>query len=126
MLAAVARKTGVSGYVGEGQNLWPSVHRLDAARAYCLALERGARGEAYHAIADEGVPFRAIAEAIGRQLGVPAKSLTADEAEKHFGGLAMWVAGNGPASSEWTKATLGWQPREAGLVADIERPDYSA
>lgn len=71
------------------------------------------------------MPFRAIAEAIERQLGIPAKSLAADEAEGHFGGLAMWVAGNGPASSEWTQATLGGQPREPGLIADIERPDYS-
>ena len=126
MLAAVARKTGVSAYVGDGQNLWPSVHRLDAARVYSLALERGAQGDAYHAIAEEGVQFKRIAEAIGRQLGIPAKSLTSEEAEGHFGGLAMWVAGNGPASSEWTRKTLGWKPREVGLVSDIERPDYSA
>jgi nucleoside-diphosphate-sugar epimerase len=126
MLAAVARDKGVSAYVGDGENLWPSVHRLDAARVYTLALERGAQGEAYHAIAEEGVPFRQIAEAIGRQLGVPATSLTSEAAEDHFGALAMWVAGNGPASGEWTRATLGWEPRELGLVADIERPDYSA
>ena len=126
MLAAVARKKGVSAYVGDGQNLWPSVHRLDAARVFSLALERGAQGEAYHAIAEEGVQFRLIAEAIGRQLGVPAKSLNSEEAEEHFGGLAMWVAGNGPASSEWTRKTLGWEPREVGIISDIERPDYSA
>lgn len=126
MLAAVAREKGVSAYVGDGHNLWPSVHRLDAARVFSLALERGAQGEAYHAIAEEGVPFREIAEAIGRQLGLPATSLTPEAAEDHFGALAMWVAGNGPASSEWTRATLGWEPSELGLVADIERPDYSA
>ena len=126
MLAAVARAKGVSAYVGDGANLWPSVHRLDAARVYRLALERGAGGEAYHAVAEEGVPFREIAEAIGRQLGLPAKSLTTEQAEGHFGGLATWVAGNGPASSEWTRRTLGWEPREPGLVADIERPGYSA
>ena len=126
MLAAVAREKGVSGYVGDGQNLWPSVHRLDSARVYRLALERGAGGEAYHAIAEEGVPFRAIAEAIGRQLGVPARSLAPEEAEAHFGWLAMWVAGNGPASSKRTRALLGWEPKERGIVADIERPDYSA
>lgn len=125
MLAAVARKKGVSAYVGDGQNLWPAVHRYDSARVYCLALERGAQGEAYHAIAEEGVPFRMIAEAIGRQLGVPAKSLTPEEAEAHFGGLAMWVAGNGPASSARTREVLGWEPREVGIIADIGQPGYS-
>lgn len=125
MLAAVARATGFSGYVGGGGNLWPTVHRHDAARVYRLALERAAQGEAYHAIAEDGVPFRMIAEAIGRQLGVPARSLTPAEAETHFGGLATWVAGNGPASSQRTRAALGWEPREVGLIQDIERPDYS-
>jgi len=125
MLAAVAREKGVSAYVGDGQNLWPSVHRLDAARVYRLALERGARGEAYHAVAEEGVPYREIAEAIGRQLGIPAKPLTLEEAEAHFGRLAMWVGNNGPASSAWTAKTLGWKPEQVGIVADVERPDYS-
>ena len=125
MLAAVAREKGVSAYVGDGQNLWPAVHRRDSARVYCLALERGAQGEAYHAMAEEGVPFRIIAEAIGRQLDVPAKSLTFEEAEAHFGGLAMWVAGNGPASSARTRQVLGWEPKEVGIIADIERPGYS-
>lgn len=125
MLAAVAREKGVSAYVGDGQSLWPAVHRHDCAHVYCLALERGAKGEAYHAIAEEGVPFRMIAEAIGRQVGVPAKSLTPEEAEAHFGGLAMWVAGNGPASSARTRDVLGWEPKEVGIIADIRRPGYS-
>lgn len=125
MLAAVARATGVSAYVGEGLNLWPAVHRDDAARVYRLALERAAQGEAHHAIAEPGVSFRAIAEAIGRQLGLPARSLTPEEAAAHFGGLAMWAAGNGPASSERTRVALGWEPQGAGLIADIERPGYS-
>ncbi len=125
MLAAVARDKGVSAYVGDGANLWPAVHRHDAARVYRLALERGACGEAYHAVGEEGVPYREIAEAIGRQLGLPAKSLTQEEAEAHFGPLAMWIANNGPASNEWTKKTLGWTPEQVGIVADIERPDYS-
>ena len=126
MLAAIARAKGVSAWVGEGDNLWPAVHRLDCARLYCLALERGVGGEAYHAIAEQGVPFRRIAEAIGRQLGLPSRSIAPDEAATHFGGIAMFVAGNGPASSERTKGALGWEPREADIVADIERPDYSA
>ena len=125
MLAAVAREKGASAYVGDGANLWPAVHRLDAARVYRLALERGARGEAYHAVAEEGVPFRVIAEAIGRQLDLPAMSLKQKEAEAHFGPLAAWVTNNGPASNEWTKRTLGWTPDQIGIVADIERPDYS-
>ena len=125
MLAAIARAKGVSAYVGDGGNLWPSVHRLDAARVYRLALERGAGGEAYHAIAEEGVPYRSIAEAIGRQLGLPATSLASGQAEAHFGGLAMFVGGNGPASGAWTRKALGWEPEEVGIIADIERPDYS-
>ena len=124
MLTAVAKEKGFSAWVGDGKNLWPSVHRLDAARVYRLALERGASNEAYHAIGEEGVPYRSIAEAIGRQLGIPAKSLTSGEAEQHFGPLAMWVAGNGPASSARTRELLGWAPQEVGLIADIERPDY--
>jgi len=125
MLAAVAREKGKSAYVGDGQNLWPAVHRLDAARVFRLALERGGRNEAFHAVA-EGVPFRLIAEAIGRQVGVPARSLTPEEAETHFGGLAVWVAGSGPASSEMTRAALGWEPREIGIISDIDRPEYYA
>lgn len=124
MLAAVARQKGVSAYVNDGQNLWPSVHRLDAARVFRLVLERGTKGEAYHAVADEGVPYREIAEAIGRQVGVPTRSIEAEEAEIHFGGLAIWVAGNGPASSERTRAILEWEPLERSLLADIDRPDY--
>jgi nucleoside-diphosphate-sugar epimerase len=124
MLAAVAREKGVSAYVGDGENLWPSVHRLDAARMFRLALERGTRGQAYHAVAEEGVPFRRIAEAIGRQVGVPAVSLTPAEAEVHFGPLSMWVAGNGPASSARTRICFDWEPRERGLLADIDRPEY--
>ena len=125
MLAALAREKGVSAYIGDGQNLWPAVHRFDAARLYCMALERGARGEAYHAVAEEGVTFRAIAEAIGRQLGLPAKALTQEEGERHFGPLAVWIGNNGPASNLWTRQTLGWEPIHLGIVDEIEQPDYS-
>ncbi len=126
MLAGLARERGVSAFVGDGENLWPSVHRLDAARLFRLALEHGARGEAFHAVAEEGVAFRRLAEAIARQLGVPARSLTPAAAEAHFGALAPWVAGNGPAFSASTRATLGWEPRERGLLADVNRPEYHA
>jgi len=125
MLAAVAKEKGVSAYIGDGQNLWPSVHRRDAARVYRLALERRGRGEAFHAVAEEGVAFRQIAEAIGRQLDVPSRAITPEEAMVHFGPLAMWVQNNGPASNEWTRNVLAWDPVEAGIVADIESPDYS-
>ena len=124
MLAKVARDKGVSAYVGDGGNLWPSVHRLDAARLYRLALEHGGRGGPFHAVADEGVPFRRIAEAVGGQLGVPAKSVSREEADEHFGPLAAWVAGNGPASSARTREILGWEPREPGLLRDIDQLAY--
>ena len=124
MLAGIAREKGVSAYVGEGQNLWPSVHRLDAARVFRLALEHGAQGGPFHAVADEGVPFRQIAEAIGGQLDVPVKSISPEEAAGHFGPIAMFVAGNGPASSARTRTRLGWEPKEPGLIRDISQPEY--
>ena len=123
--AAIAREKGISAYVGDGQSPWPAVHRRDAARVFRFALERGTGGEAYHAVA-EGVPFRLVAEAIGRQVGVPARSLTPEEAEAHFGGLAVWVTGSGAVSTEKTRKALGWEPQEIGLVADIDRPEYHA
>ena len=126
MLAGIARQKGVSVYIGDGQNLWPSVHRLDAARLYRLALEHSAQGGPFHAVGDEGVPFRQIAEAIGEQLSVPARSMTSVEAAEHFGPLAVWVAGNGPASSTRTRERLGWKPEQPGLIQDISRPEYFA
>lgn len=124
MLAEVARAKGFSAWVGDGDNLWPAVHRLDCARVYRLAIERSAAGEAYHAIAEEGVPFRSIAEAVGRQLGLPSRSITPEEADTHFGGIAMFAAGNGPAASQWTRDVLGWTPTELGIIADVERSNY--
>ncbi len=124
MMAGIAREKGVSAYVGDGQNLWPSVHRLDAARVYRLALEQGAQGGPFHAVGDEGVPYRQIAEAIGEQLGLPTTSLSPAEAAGHFGPLAMFIAGNGPASSARTRARLGWVPSEPGLIRDINQPAY--
>ncbi len=123
-LMMLARNKGVSGYVGDGQNLWPSVHKLDAARVYHRALERGARGGPFHAVAEEGVPFKQIAEAIGRRLNLPVKSIAPDQAADHFGAMAMPVSGNGPASNARTRERLGWAPRELDLIADIEQ-NYS-
>ena len=124
MVAKVARDKGVSAYVGDGGNLWPSVHRLDAARLYRLAMEHGAQGGPFHAVADEGVPYRHIAEAVGGQLGVPVRSVSGQEADDHFGPLAAWVAGNGPASSARTRERLGWEPCEPGLLQDIDQSAY--
>lgn len=123
MLIRLAREKGVSAYVGDGQNLWPSVHRLDAARVFCLALEQGAQGGPFHAVAEEGIPFRAIAEAIGRLLHLPIVSKSPEEANAHFGPIALFAAGNGPAASEQTRTRLGWQPTQPDLITDLA--DYN-
>lgn len=123
--AALAREKGVSAYIGDGDSPWPACHRRDVARVFRLALDHGAGGEAYHAVA-EGVPFRLMAEAIGRQIGVPTKSLSPEQAGEHFGHLAIWVTGSGKVSASLTRKRLGWQPREIGLIADIDRPEYFA
>ena len=120
MLIDIARRTGVSAYIEDGENRWSGVHRLDAARAFRLALERGVGGERYHAIAEEGVPFREIAAAIGEGLGLPVESRPAE----HFGWFAMFAGMDAATSSAWTRETLGWAPREAGLLADIASAGY--
>lgn len=123
-LIALAREKGVSAYPGEGLNRWPAVHRLDAARLYRLALERNAIGERYHAVAEEGVPFRQIAEVIGRRLGLPVIGKTSEEVVGHFGWFAMFAAMDVPASGKRTRDRLKWQPTQAGLIADLDRPSY--
>jgi nucleoside-diphosphate-sugar epimerase len=117
---AVAREKGVSVYIGEGANRWPAVHRLDAASLYRLALEKGVNGARYHAVAEEGVTMRDIAEAIGRRLQVPVVSKSSEEAAQHFGWLGPFAAMDCPASSERTRELLGWQPKGPGLIADID------
>ena len=124
MLIDVARSKRLSAYVGDGSNRWPAVHRLDAAVLFRLALEKGRPGGRYHAVGDEGVPYRAIAEVIGRRLGVPARSLSPDDAKEHFGGFVGFVAMDEPGSSARTQAELGWRPTQPGLLADIDRPEY--
>lgn len=124
LLIRLAREKGVSAHVGDGRNRWPAVHRLDAARLYRLALENGTAGARYHGVAEEGVPLRDIAQVIGRRLGVPAAAMAPDEAAGHFGWFAHFAAMDIPAASEWTRQALGWQPTQAGLIADLDRPRY--
>ena len=119
-----AREKGVSAYVGDGLNRWPAVHRLDAAHLYRLALEKGSAGARYHAVAEEGVPFRDIAGVIGRRLNVPVVSKAPEEAAKHFGWFAQFAAIDAPASSKWTQKQLGWRPQQPGLLPDIDGPSY--
>jgi nucleoside-diphosphate-sugar epimerase len=120
----VAHDKGVSAYVGDGSNRWSAAHRSDVARLYRLALEKGSTGRAYHAVADEAVPVRALAELFARILNVETKSLTPDEAGKHFGFMAMFAGLDMPASSAMTQEWLGWKPKEIGLLEDIGQLGY--
>jgi nucleoside-diphosphate-sugar epimerase len=120
----VARKAGVSAYIGDGANVWPAVHRVDAARLFRLALEQAPAGTLLNAVADEGVPFREIAEVIGRHLRVPAKSIAPQDARDQFGTLAGFAAIDLPASSAVTRQRFGWRPAEPGLIADLDQGYY--
>jgi nucleoside-diphosphate-sugar epimerase len=123
-LISVAREKGVSAYIEDGLNRWPAVHRLDAAHLYRLVLEKRSAGERYHGVADEGVPTREIAEAIGRHLNVPVVSKSREEAPDHFGWIALFFGMDGPASSAQTRERLKWQPVQPGLIADLNAGHY--
>ena len=125
-LIAVAREKGVSAYVGDGGNRWPAAPVGDVARLYRLALEGGAAGEKFHAVAEEGVPLREIAGVVGRGLKMPVVSLSPEEAPAHFGWLGGFAGMDGPASSAWTQERLGWHPTGPGLIADLEQMQYEA
>jgi len=123
-LAGIARDKGVSGYIGDGSNRWPAVHRLDAAHLFRLALENAPAGSTLHAVADEGVPIRAIAEVIGRHLDLPVAAVSPEDAAEHFGWLAGYLAADSPASSTLTRELLGWHPTHPGLIEDLDKGHY--
>jgi nucleoside-diphosphate-sugar epimerase len=125
-LIGIARKRGHSGYIADGLNRWPAVHRRDAARLFRLALEKGVAGARYHAVAEEGIPFRSIAEVIGRKLNIPAGSISAKVAAKQFSYFGGFAATDNPSSSTRTRAQLSWEPTGPELLADLNGPGYYA
>jgi nucleoside-diphosphate-sugar epimerase len=123
-LVGIARDKGVSGYIGDGSNRWPAVHRLDAAHLVRLALDKAPAGSTLHAVADEGVPIGAIAEVIGRHLDLPVVAISAEDAAAHFMWMAGFLALDSPASSTLTRELLGWQPANPGLIEDLDQGHY--
>jgi len=124
LLIDLARNQGVSAFVGEGLNRWPAVHRLDAARLFKLAFEKGVAGARYHGVDEEGVPLREIAEVIGHRLNVPIVSKTPEEANHHFGWFSPFAMMDILSSSQKTRDQLGWQPIQAGLIQDLGQSLY--
>jgi nucleoside-diphosphate-sugar epimerase len=118
-LTDIAREKGLSAYIGDGSNRWPAVHRLDAARLFRLALEEAPAGSRLHAVGEEGIPFREIAEAIGRRLDLPISAISQEEAAGHFGDIAFSVSLDNPTSSALTRERLRWQPAHRGLIEDL-------
>ncbi len=123
-LIAIAREKRVAAFVGDGSNRWPAVHTLDAATLFRLALEAAPAGSRLHGVDDEGVPYRAVADAIGRNLGLPREAISPEEAAAHFGFLAAFVSADNPTSSRSTRELLGWQPTHAGLIPDLDEGHY--
>jgi nucleoside-diphosphate-sugar epimerase len=125
IMVNVAKEKGFSAYIGDGQNRWNAVHRLDAARLFRLALENAEPGARYHASAEEAITVKTIAEALGRQLGLPVRSIGPETAAEHFGWFAQMAAIDCPSSSAWTRQTLNWQPMHADLLTDIKNGVYT-
>ncbi|MFC8533814.1 SDR family oxidoreductase [Streptomyces sp. NPDC057249] len=123
-LVATARAKGVSGYVGDGSQRWPAVHRADAAHLFRLALEQAPAGSVLHAAGEEGVALRSVAGTVARHLGVPTASVAPEDAAGHFGWLAGMVALDSPASSTSTRDRFGWKPAGPGLIADLDQGHY--
>jgi nucleoside-diphosphate-sugar epimerase len=119
-LVTVARDRGVAAYVGDGSNRWPAVHRVDAARLFCLAVDGAPAGTALHGVAEEGVALRDVAEVIGRMLDVPVVTVAPEGAIEHFGWLGIMLGADLPASSSITRELLGWEPTNIGLLEDLE------
>lgn len=125
ILVNIAREKGFSAYIGEGQNRWNAVHRLDAAHLYRLALENGEPGARYHAVAEEAIPGKAIAEAIGQVMNIPVRSIAPEAAGEHFGWFALMAAIDCPTSSTWTRENLNWHPTHSTLLTDIANGVYT-
>jgi nucleoside-diphosphate-sugar epimerase len=123
-LVGIARDKGVSGYLGDGSNRWPAVHRFDAAHLFRLAVEQAPAGSVLHAVADEGVPIRAVAEVIGRHLDLPVAAISSEDAAGHFTWLSGFIGIDSPASSALTRELLGWQPAQPGLLDDLDKGHY--
>jgi len=123
-LVSIARHKAVSGYIGDGSNRWPAVHRFDAAHLFRLALEEAPAGSTLHGVADEGVAIRDIAEVIGRHLGLPVVAISPEDAAEHFAWLAGFLGADSPASSALTRELLGWQPTHPGLIDDLDQGHY--
>ncbi|NKJ50790.1 NAD-dependent dehydratase, partial [Burkholderia sp. SG-MS1] len=123
-LIQLVREKGVCAFVEEGQNRWPAAHLSDVVRLYRLAIEKGEAGARYHAVGEEGVSVREIAQALGRGLNVPVVSIAREEALAHFGWMAMFAALDMPASSAQTRASLGWQPEGPTLISDLNEARY--
>jgi nucleoside-diphosphate-sugar epimerase len=123
-LVAIARDKGAAAYIGDGSNRWPAVHRLDSAHLFRLAVEKAPAGSTLHAVADEGVPIREVAEVIGRHLDVPVVSIPAEQAAGHFTWLGGFIGLDAPASSALTRELMGWQPTQPGLIEDLDKGHY--
>jgi nucleoside-diphosphate-sugar epimerase len=123
-IVGIARDKGAAAHIGDGSNRWPAVHRLDSAHLFRLAVEKAPAGSTLHAVADQGVPIREVAEVIGRHLNVPVVSIASDDAAEHFGWMGAFIGIDAQASSTLTRELLGWQPTQLGLLEDLEKGHY--
>jgi nucleoside-diphosphate-sugar epimerase len=123
-IVKIARDKGVSGYIGDGTSRWPAVHRLDSAHLFRLAVDNAPAGSTLHAAADEGIQIKDIAEIIGRHLNLPVVSIAPEDAAEHFTWMSSFLALDSPASSQITRELLDWQPKQPGLIEDLDQGHY--